>query len=194
MRIIAGTLRGRRLINPSGGKQNLLIRPTADRAREALFNIIGQRVLEARVIDFFAGTGALGLEALSRGAATAVFVDNQASALKLIENNISHFGLFDRSLIIKWDLSKGLSFLRKIAPDKGFSLIFLDPPYGKGLALKTLYELAACAYLAKDALVIAEDNSKESLPSDVGILVLEDKRCYGDTGFWLYSIKEALLS
>lgn len=169
-----------------------MIRPTADRAREAIFNIIGHRVKAARVIDFFAGTGAFGLEALSRGAAQAVFIDNQAAALSLIKQNIERCGFSDRSLVIRRDLAKSLSFLDSIAPEAGFSLVFLDPPYGKGLAQEILHRLAVCARLSKDVLVIAEDNVKETLPDEIGMLSLADKRRYGDTGFWIYTMHEEL--
>lgn len=192
MRIIAGTSRGRKLLTPDGGKQNLAIRPTSDRAREALFSIIGHRVKESRVIDFFAGTGAFGLEALSRGALSAVFVDNQPDALKLIQENIERCGFSDRSLVIKRDLTKGLSFLDSAVPRNGFSLVFLDPPYSKGLALATLRRLADCTILSEDVLVIAEDNSKEVLPDEIGVFRLVDQRRYGDTGFWLYYREEIL--
>ena len=191
MRIIAGTLRGRRLLTPGSGKHNPVIRPTADRAREALFSIIGRRIDGAGVVDLFAGTGAFGLEALSRGALSVLFVDNQVGALTLIHNNVEQCGFSDRSLVVKRDLTKGLSFLDKLAPAQGFSLVFLDPPYGQGLALDCLHEIAAGVRLSKDnALVIAEESAKETLPDTVGSLSLNDKRHYGDTGFWFYERKE----
>ena len=128
MRIIGGTARGRRLQTPPKstvsrtGSQ--LIRPTADRAREALFNIIGKEVEDAVVLDLFAGTGALGLEALSRGAQSAAFVDKSSQSTDLIKKNIELCGFSDKSFVIKRDLAKSLSFLEKHAPNREFSIIF----------------------------------------------------------------------
>ncbi len=147
MRIIGGTAKGRRLQTPpkSTAKRTgrPVIRPTADRAREALFSIIGSEVENGEVLDLFAGTGALGLEALSRGARSAVFVDKNSQSIKLIQKNIELCGFSDKSSVIKRDLAKSLSFLEKILPGKEFSLIFIDPPYKKGLSLNMIKELSS---------------------------------------------------
>src|SRR5210317_1413655 len=117
------------------------IRPTSDRAREALFNIIGEEIRDAVVLDLFAGTGALGLEALSRSARRAVFVDSSSQAVRLINKNIDLCGFSDRTLVLKRDLSKGLYFLEKQLPESEFSIIFVDPPYRKGLGAIMLDEI-----------------------------------------------------
>ena len=190
MRIIGGTAKGRRLQTPpkSTAKRTgrPVIRPTADRAREALFSIIGSEVENGEVLDLFAGTGALGLEALSRGARSAVFVDKNSQSIKLIQKNIELCGFSDKSSIIKRDLAKSLSFLEKILPGKEFSIIFIDPPYKNGLSLSMIKELSSGALLASSGLVIVEDDADIELPRSMGLLTLIDQRQYGDTGFWLY--------
>jgi 16S rRNA (guanine966-N2)-methyltransferase len=190
LRIIGGKVKGRRLQTPSKSSArrtgSQLIRPTADRAREALFSIIGKEVEGAAVLDLFAGTGALGLEALSRGAQSAVFVDKSSQSTGLIKKNIDLCGFSDKSFIIKKDLAKSLSFLEKILPDKKFSLIFVDPPYRKTLSLKMLEELSSGIFLTSSGIVVAEDDADNELPETVGSLVLFDQRKYGETGFWFY--------
>ena len=190
MRIIGGTAKGRRLQTPpkSTAKRTgrPVIRPTADRAREALFSIIGSEVENGVVLDLFAGTGALGLEALSRGARSVVFVDKNSQSIKLIQKNIELCGFSDRSSVIKRDLAKSLSFLEKILPGKEFSIIFIDPPYKKGLSFSMMKELSSGALLAPSGLVIVEDDADIELPKSMGLLTLIDQRQYGDTGFWLF--------
>ncbi len=163
-----------------------LIRQTADRAREALFSIIGQGIKDAAVLDLYAGTGAFGLEALSRTAQRAVFVDNNPQAVKLIEKNIELCGFSDRTLVLKRDLSKGLYFLAKQLPEIRFSIIFIDPPYGKGLSATMLHEIEKINLLSSDVLVVVEEDTLAELPSKVTELRLVDQRRYGDTGFWFY--------
>ncbi len=186
MRIIAGASKGRRLFSPTKQKRNL-IRPTSDRAREALFNIISRRIINARVLDLFAGTGALGLEALSRGAEQCLAVDNNHEALKLIRSNSDACSVADKLTLVKKNLRNGLYFLENFKPDAGFSLIFLDPPYNKGLSLKILKELADGFLLAVESTVIIEENVEIMLPVKSGCLSLQDKRVYGGTGFWFYT-------
>jgi len=166
------------------------IRPTADRAREAIFSIIGSRIEAAAVLDLFAGTGAMGLEALSRGARSVVFVDNSRAALELMQKNIGLCGFSARSRVVKQDLAKGLSFLEALAPGPGFTLVFLDPPYRLRLGHRLLAELGRRpGLLAGAAWVIAEDEAAADLPPLAGILRLRDQRRYGDTGFWIYGIE-----
>jgi 16S rRNA (guanine966-N2)-methyltransferase len=163
-----------------------LIRPTADRAREALFNIIGSEVENATVLDLYAGTGALGLEALSRSAEQTVFVDKSQQAVQLINKNIELCGFSDRTLVYKWDLSKGLSYLVKKIPGTTFSIVFVDPPYRKGLSVDMLLKLAESELLFPGALVVVEEDAFMELPVQVAGLTLADQRRYGETGFWFY--------
>lgn len=190
MRIVGGVAKGRKLFTPSNRFKRPLIRPTSDRAREAIFNIISSFVHDAQVLDLFAGTGALGLEALSRGAQSVVFVENHQGALELIKKNIEITGFSEKSLLIKQNLTKSLFFLDRVAPVTGFNLIFLDPPYGKELATKKLEELAGCNFLNNNAIIVAEDSAKQELPEDIDTLHLFDCRSYGEAGFWLYHVKE----
>ncbi len=189
MRIIGGKARGRRLQALSGSTakhSRHLIRPTADRAREALFSIIGREVEKATVLDLYAGTGALGLESLSRSAEHAVFVDNSLQAIQVINKNIELCGFSDRTLVLKWDLSNGLSFVEKIRPGATFSIVFVDPPYRKGLSTVMLHELATSGLLFSEALVVVEEDASIELPAQAAALTLVDHRQYGDTGFWFY--------
>ncbi len=187
MRIIAGSARGRKLVSPGRTSGKGAIRPTADRAREALFSILGSVVAGARVLDLFAGTGALGLEALSRGASTAMLIDASQNALQIIRRNVDNCGFNDQAKILKLDLNRFFSLPQSLVPEQGFSLIFLDPPYRKKLAGKVLQQLLERDYLTPKATVILEDDSSEEIPSQVGRLKLYDVRRYGETGFWLYS-------
>lgn len=188
MRIISGKAGGRRLASPPG--RTLDIRPTSDRAREALFNILGSAVAGSRVLDLFAGTGALGLEAFSRGAAEITFVDFHRQPLEIIRQNISLCVANDDPAVVRvlrHDLKKGLP--PSLAGGKvTFDLIFLDPPYSQGLSLKTLQYLGNGTLLTPTGIVIAEERSSESLPDQCEMLHLFDRRIYGDTGFWLYSL------
>lgn len=176
MRIVGGRLRGRALAGP----RSAAIRPTSDRLRESLFNILlhayADPITEARVLDLFAGTGALGLEALSRGAAFALFVDEGAEARALIRQNVETLGLGGSTKIYRRDATK-LGAAHPLAP---FSLGFLDPPYGKGLAVPALSAARAGGWLAPGALVVVEESADASLPAIEGFSELE-RRTYDDT-------------
>ncbi len=185
MRIISGSARGRKLLAP-GRRFGDLIRPTSDRAREALFSILATKILGAWVLDLFAGTGALGLEALSRGAEFAVFVDGQRAVTELIVENIALCGFSERATVRQRDLARGLAFLSQLKPPGGFDLAFLDPPYGSTLALKGLESLASENILAAKGIVVLEDAAEAQYPQVLGSLVCFDQRRYGEAGFWLY--------
>ncbi len=188
MRIISGSSRGRKLHTPreSKGKQ-ALIRPTSDRAREALFNIIGPQIAGAKVLDLFAGTGALGLEALSRGAEQVVVVDDSQYACALIAENIHLCQEEERSQILRRNLRKSPGFLKKIAADRPFDLIFMDPPYGQGFVRNLLYFFGKePELLAAHGMLIVEEVYDAELPEESQGLLLQDCRLYGKTGFWFY--------
>lgn len=192
MRIISGWAKGRKLIAPPGQTQN--IRPTSDRARESLFNILRGQVSSfdgLRVLDLYAGTGALGLEALSRGASEVILVEYNKQAFDIIRRNISACKPEQHECkvaALRFDLRKGLPpQVEEFGKSRPFDLIFLDPPYSKGLSLKTLEYLGNGDLLSDSSIVVAEERSSESLPECCGVLTLTDQRIYGDTGFWLYS-------
>jgi len=176
MRIVGGRLRGRALAAP----KSLSTRPTADRLRETLFNILahafGDPVSGARVLDLFAGTGALGLEALSRGAAFALFVDDSAEARALLRENVATLGLGGMTRIFRRDAAK----LGPAHPLEPFSLAFLDPPYGHGLAERALTASRAGGWLLSDALVVVEEASEAAFAAPAGFAEL-DRRRYDDT-------------
>lgn len=175
MRIISGEFRGRKLATPRGVK----IRPTADRLRESIFNILGPAVAHTTVLDLFAGTGALGLEALSRGARSAVFVDIGGKALDLVGKNIVALDLSDRTHVLRWDIRRNLACLGHWT--QGFNLIFMDPPYGRNLVIPTLAHLRSSEALAANAHLVVEHSSDEHVdPTRVGFRLV-DQRLYGDT-------------
>jgi 16S rRNA (guanine966-N2)-methyltransferase len=177
LRIVAGRFKGKSLIAPPGQGT----RPTSDRARQAVFNILEHAawappIADARVIDLFAGSGALGLEALSRGAAWCLFVETDAEARGAIRDNVEALGLFGATRIHRRDAA---DLGQKPAADGApFDLAFLDPPYGKGLGDKALEELAAGGWLAADALVVLEVGAGEASPQVDGFEPL-DERVYG---------------
>ena len=178
MRVVGGRLRGRPLAAP----KSHAIRPTADRLRESLFNILshayGDPVAGARVLDLFAGTGALGIEALSRGAAFALFVDAGAEARALLRENVAALGLGGMSRIFRRDATK----LGPAYPNPPFSLVFLDPPYGSGLAEAALASARAGGWLTANALIVVEEAAKSLFVSPEGFAEL-DRRRYDDTEF-----------
>jgi 16S rRNA (guanine(966)-N(2))-methyltransferase RsmD len=181
MRIIAGAFRGRRLHSPKGDK----IRPTIDRVREAVFNIIAAEISDASVLDLFAGTGAMGLEALSRGAAGCVFVDQSDEAVRLIRENVALCGVQENVRIVREAIDSAVR--RLVAKNELFDLIFMDPPYGKGQIEKTLGILDAVA--GQDSLVIAESHVKDESPAHLTVWSKDRERRYGDTLISIYSRK-----
>jgi 16S rRNA (guanine966-N2)-methyltransferase len=178
MRLTGGHDRGRRLIAPRGGET----RPTAAKVREAIFNILGPPP-EGSVLDLYAGTGALGLEALSRGATQVVFVEREPAPLSALRRNIKELGFDDRATILASDVRSGL---RRLA-GKGnrFSWIVLDPPYAKETD-GVLAELSGSDLLATCAVVVLEHDRRHRPPESVGGLFLTDRREYGDTELSFY--------
>jgi 16S rRNA (guanine966-N2)-methyltransferase len=176
MRIVGGRLRGR----PLAGPTSQAIRPTADRLRESLFNILvhayDDPVTDARVLDLFAGTGALGLEALSRGAAFALFIDEGAPARALLRENVATLGLGGVSRIFRRDATR----LGAAHPIEAFSLAFLDPPYGRGLAEEALASARAGGWLTPGALAVVEEAAKPGFNVPEGFEELE-RRSYDDS-------------
>lgn len=175
LRIIAGRLRGRRLEAPLG----LATRPTSDRAREALFAILehGSPPLRgSRFLDLFAGSGAVGLEALSRGAESVLLIDQAGTAARAIAANIATLGVEDHARVLRADAC------RLEAPPHPFDLAFLDPPYGSGLLAPALHSLVAQGWLAPAARAIGEIAAREPAPAVAGLDV-EDERRYGAARF-----------
>jgi 16S rRNA (guanine966-N2)-methyltransferase len=180
MRVVGGRLKGRSLASPSSRE----IRPTADRLRESLFNILvhayDDPIEGARVIDLFAGTGALGIEAISRGAGFALFVDSGAEARALLRNNVEALGLGGVTKVYRRDATN----LGPAHPVEPFALAFLDPPYAKGLAEKALASLRDGGWLTPRALLVVEEAKAASFVPPEGFAQLE-RRTYDDTEFVL---------
>ncbi|MSP47739.1 MAG: 16S rRNA (guanine(966)-N(2))-methyltransferase RsmD [Alphaproteobacteria bacterium] len=176
MRVVGGSLRRRALTAPEG----LDVRPTSDRAREALFNILSHRderpLVDARVLDVFAGSGALGIEALSRGAAHCTFLEALAPALAAIRLNLGKLGLSDRATVLTRDAVRPGRAIT--GPSLPASLVFLDPPYRSGLAAPALVALSAGGWIAAGALVSIEVGAKEDFAPPEGFTVLDERR-YG---------------
>src|SRR6059058_4154904 len=178
MRVVGGRLKGRNLASPSLRE----IRPTADRLRESLFNILihayDDPIRDARVLDLFAGTGALGIEAISRGAAFALFVDNGTEARALLRNNVEALGLGGVTKVYRRDAAD----LGAAHPVEPFSLVFLDPPYGNGFAEKALASLRDGGWLTPGALLVVEEAKAAAFIAPAGFEELE-RRAYDDTEF-----------
>jgi 16S rRNA (guanine966-N2)-methyltransferase len=190
LRIISGSSRGRKLLSPAGNDNS--IRPTSDRAREALFNILGRKVCDADVLDLFAGTGAVGLEAYSRSAARVVFIDFAQTAVDLITRNLERClrQPEDRAKlhVIKHDLSQSFpaAKLQKLGYT-AFDIIFVDPPYGKNFSLAVLNYLSKSSFTAATTKIVLEERHDIVLPQQIGRLTLTDKRRYGEAAFWFYA-------
>lgn len=176
MRIVGGRFKGRGLAAP----RTMAVRPTSDRLRETLFNVLahayGDPVDGARVLDLFAGTGALGLEALSRGAAYALFVDESSEGRGLLRDNVDRLGVAGITKVFRRDATR----LGPAHPNAPFSLAFCDPPYGKDLAPRALASALAGGWLVPGALVVVEESAGTPVPLPEGF-TLEEARDYGDT-------------
>lgn len=176
MRIVGGRFKGRGLKGPTSA----VVRPTSDRLRETMFNILAHAYDDAcsgaRVIDLFAGTGALGLEALSRGATHALFVDDSSEGRALLRANIESLGVAGITRVFRTDAAK----LGAMPPQPPFTLAFLDPPYGRDLAPRALAGLVTGGWLAAQALCIVEEEASADVPLPAGLEQI-DKRVTGDT-------------
>lgn len=179
MRVITGVSRGRRLVTPAG----LDVRPTADNVKEAVFSIIQFYVEGRRFLDAFAGSGQMGIEALSRGAASAVFIDSSRQSLDAVRKNLSATGLEKKAVVVKGDTLAYLSSRRD-----SFDIAFLDPPYRTGL-LQSALELMPDV-MSRNGIVICEHPADEELEESVGRLLLKKRHKYGRIMISVYSDKD----
>lgn len=185
MRVIAGAARGRKLKPP----QSNHIRPTADRVKESLFSILASRLTsfaELRVLDLCAGTGNLGIEALSRGAQSAVFVDSNREAIALIRYNLELVRLQAAGTVLEMTASRALQRLGQNAGQQ-FDLVFLDPPYSQDTPAEILPLLDKLGLVSSSAVVVVEQDSKRALADTYGSLALLDQRIYGATALYFYA-------
>lgn len=180
MRILTGSLRGRVL----QFKAKVGLRPTADKVRKAIFDMLQGELEDKKVLDLFSGTGALGLEALSNGAAEVVFIESDKFQAREIRESLEKLGLDPRGCVLQSDAFQAID---KISRDgAAFDFIFMDPPYEQGLALKALERLAAGGVVKKEGIVIAETRVSEELPENVGNLRRIKEKNYGDTRILIY--------
>lgn len=183
LRVIAGEYKGRRLDSIEGTD----IRPTSDKVKESLFNILGDAVIDSVFLDLFGGTGGVGIEALSRGAKHVVFIDVNSKSIKVLKGNLNHLNIKDNVEIFNTDYKTAICKLNKY--NKQFDIIFIDPPYGIGMAESALEEIDNQNILSKSGLIIVEHDSKDEMPERVGKLCLYRIKQYGNTFLSFYEIK-----
>jgi 16S rRNA (guanine966-N2)-methyltransferase len=174
-RIIGGRLKGKKLFPIRGAH----IRPTGDRQREAVFNILSDKIGGAAVLDLYAGTGALGLEALSRGASTCIFIDDDKSAGQVIARNIHACRLETDTQLIRWNIEKNLRCLHRL--NIVFDVVFMDPPYRSGLVPPTLRNLNDCGCLKTGSILVIEHAAEDTFPAPDNAYTCYDQRRYGKT-------------
>ena len=184
IRIIGGDLKGRKLATVRG----LKTRPTADRVRESIFNILGNCIRGAQVLDLYAGTGAMGIEALSRGAESVLFADDHKAALNALKKNIKACSLENRANTIKWNIIQNLDIIRSYRPV--FNLVFLDPPYNKNMIQPTLSNLGTSRCLETGSRLVLEHSPLEPVPEILPEFEISDQRRYGKTlvSFLIYMV------
>jgi len=186
MRIISGTCRGRKLTTLKG----INIRPTSDRVRESIFNIIGEKVNGAQILELFAGTGAFGIECLSRGAKRALFVDIARTSCEIIHKNIELCRFASQSAIFQYDASR--SNLPENITSTKFDLIFIDPPYERGFVEKILNSSSVIQCCGAKSTIILEHSIKENFPHLIEKLDIHDQRQYGKTLISFFKLKEPI--
>ncbi len=179
MRVIGGSLKGRGLTAPAGRG----LRPTSDRIRESIFDLLGPVPPLGPVLDLYAGTGALGIEALSRGFSPAVFVDHDPSAREFLQKNLQRCRLEAQARIMATKVAR---FLAGNRPPVPYALVLMDPPYRKGLVEPALGRLGEGGWLAAEGTLVCEAESGLDLPAQIGEFGLEKKRRYGDTELYLF--------
>jgi 16S rRNA (guanine(966)-N(2))-methyltransferase RsmD len=182
MRVIAGALKGRRLKAPTWEG----LRPTSDKLRETLFNILAPRVVDARVLDVYAGTGALGIEALSRGAAEAVFIDGDRRAQTLIAENLAHCGVETGYTIVRSSAPRGFDALR-LDGQPSFDIVLLDPPYDEQPDAVIAVLEAVSNLLAPAGVLVLEHPRRRATPEVAGVLLLTREVTSGDSALTFYS-------
>lgn len=187
LRVISGTAKGHKLKTLEG----TATRPTSDRVKESLFNIISPYIYEKNVVDLFAGTGSLGIEALSRGAAGCVFVDVNPVCIKIINDNLIHTKLIDKAIIMQYSHKQAIEKFK--IQNMAFDIVFMDPPYNKNFIQESLNLLAYSGIITNGGLVIAEKSIKDEVPENVGDIKMFDERKYGDTVLCFYKVKSDII-
>lgn len=181
MRIITGIAKGRAILAPEG----LNTRPTSDRVKESLFNIIAKNIHGARVLDLFSGTGNLGLEAISRGAEKCTFVENNNSTYKILSMNIEALGFVSSSELYRRDAFEVLELLGK--EKKKYDIIFLDPPYSRGLVESSIKRISELMILDDNGIIISECDEKDTIPDNINDIKVYRNEKYGRTRIYFWN-------
>lgn len=177
MRIITGIYRGRRLMSP----KDLSVRPTSDKVKEAIFSMIFEDIPDSIVVDMFAGTGSLGLEALSRGAKYCYFIDNDRDSVRMIKENIAHCGAENESTLLVGDFKYNMTKI-----NEAIDLVFLDPPYGGKSLEEALEKIGEGGFMAEEGLVVTEHGPENIMPDSIGILTKIKEKKYGSVYVTIY--------
>lgn len=182
MRVISGEFRGRKLEQIEG----IEIRPTSDRVKESLFNILGTRLVNCAFLDLFAGTGGIGIEAYSRGAALVVFNDESAKSIKILNSNLDKLNISDKVKVYNADF---LNTINKLANDNmKFDIIFIDPPYLKGYEKNALAQISEYSMLADEGIIVVEHDLEDIMPEFSGDFKLTRQNKYGNTMISFYGL------
>ncbi len=184
MRVISGKARGHKLKPPEG----MDIRPTSDRVKESIFNIIQNYIMDSIVVDLFAGTGNLGIESLSRGAEKAYFVDQSRNSINIIKYNLEKTRLISSSEIITTDVLSGIR--RLVGQGVKADVIFMDPPYNKGLITQTLDLIVENKLLKTSGIIVVEHDKNDDIPEEMTQLICTRKNNYGNTNISFYQLRE----
>lgn len=184
MRVISGKVRGLKLNTP----KNEDVRPTTDRVKESLFNMINPYIMESSVLDLFAGTGSLGIECLSRGASKCVFVDISKESISIVKSNIKKARVENESIVLNLDFKDAVGKL-KVQGNK-FDVIFMDPPYYKNMFIDALQKIDNANLLNEDGIIIIEHDSKDVFPENIGGLEKTRDKKYGNTTITFYKSEE----
>ncbi|HWQ30095.1 MAG TPA: 16S rRNA (guanine(966)-N(2))-methyltransferase RsmD [Negativicutes bacterium] len=182
MRVIAGEYRGRKLERIEG----MDIRPTADKVKGSIFNMLGNAVIDCSFLDLFGGTGGVGIEALSRGARHVLFIDAGIKSIKVLKDNLEHLNIKENVEVYHTDYETAIKKLNKF--NKQFDIIFIDPPYRNGMAQNALVNIDRNPILTQSGIIIVEHDSKEDMPQKVGSLVKYRVKQYSNTSLSFYSI------
>lgn len=183
MRVISGELKGRKLEKLEG----MDIRPTSDRVKESLFNMFGIRIFDSSFLDLFAGTGAIGIEAYSRGAARIVFVDADARSIQVLKGNLQKLNILDKTEIYNIDYMNAINKLS--ADGRSFDIIFMDPPYLRGYEKNALKEVSDKNLLSTDGIIVVEHDLLDDMPERAGRLAIRRQKKYGKTMLTFYTIE-----
>lgn len=183
MRVISGKARGLKLDTP----KNDDVRPTTDRVKESLFNIINSYIMDSRVLDLFAGTGSLGIECLSRGAKRCVFVDVSKESIGIIKSNIKKARVENESIVINSDFKDAI---KRLQGAEKFDVIFMDPPYYKDMFVAALESIDNADLLDEDGIIMIEHDSKDSFPETIGRLIQNKSKKYGNTTLTFYKMED----